>query len=35
MAISWGRVLEQDAIDPAQLLAFYDRFLDRGPENAR
>ena len=33
--LAWGRILELDALDAAQVLAFYDRYLDRGPENAR
>lgn len=35
VAVAWGRVLELDGIDPVQLLAFYDRYVDRGPENVR
>ena len=34
-AVAWGRILELQEIDPAQLLAFYDRYLDRGPEKVR
>ena len=34
-AVAWGRVLRLDHIDAAQILAFYDRYLDRGPERAR
>ena len=33
-AVAWGRVLELQQIDPQQLLAFYNRYLDRGPEQA-
>ena len=32
-AVAWGRVLRQTSLDPAQLLAFYDRYVDRGPED--
>ena len=35
VAVAWGRVLTLDHIDAAQILAFYDRYLDRGPERAR
>ncbi len=34
-AVAWGRVLRLDHIDAVQILAFYDRYLDRGPERAR
>lgn len=34
-AVAWGRVLRLDQTDAAQILAFYDRYLDRGPERAR
>lgn len=33
-AVAWGRVLELQDVDPGQLLAFYNRYLDRGPERA-
>lgn len=33
--LAWGRVLELETMEAAQILAFYDRYLDRGPENAR
>ncbi|MEO7118139.1 MAG: DUF3105 domain-containing protein [Candidatus Limnocylindrales bacterium] len=33
-ALSWARVLELETLDPAAILAFYDRYLDRGPERA-
>lgn len=33
-AVTWGRILELDEIDAEQILAFYDRYLDRGPERA-
>ena len=33
-AVAWGRIYELDTLDEAQILAFYDRYLDRGPENA-
>jgi hypothetical protein len=33
-AVAWGRVLELEEIDAEQILAFYDRYLDRGPERA-
>lgn len=32
--LAWGRILELDTLDSAQMLAFYDRYVDRGPENA-
>ena len=35
VAVAWGRVLTLDHVDAAQILAFYDRYLDRGPERAR
>lgn len=31
-AVAWGRILELQEIDAEQILAFYDRYLDRGPE---
>jgi hypothetical protein len=34
-AVAWDRVLRLQHIDSAQILAFYDRYLDRGPEAAR
>lgn len=34
-AVAWGRVLPLETLDAAALLAFYDRYLDRGPEDAR
>ena len=34
-AVAWGHILRLDHIDAAQILAFYDRYLDRGPEHAR
>lgn len=34
-AVAWGRILELQEIDPVALLAFYNRYLDRGPENVR
>ena len=33
-AVAWGRILELQEIDAEQILAFYDRYLDRGPERA-
>ena len=33
-AVAWGRVLELETLDAEQILAFYNRYLDRGPENA-
>jgi hypothetical protein len=35
VAVAWGRILRLEALDPERILAFYDRYLDRGPENAR
>ncbi|MBA2631969.1 MAG: DUF3105 domain-containing protein [Chloroflexi bacterium] len=35
MAVAWRRLLEMNEIDASQLLAFYDRYLDTGPENAQ
>ncbi|MBA2563981.1 MAG: DUF3105 domain-containing protein [Gemmatimonadetes bacterium] len=35
MAVAWRRLLEMSEIDASQLLAFYDRYLDTGPENAQ
>lgn len=32
--VAWNRILELDTVDPARILAFYDRYLDRGPERA-
>jgi hypothetical protein len=32
--VAWGRILPLDTLDPEQVLAFYDRYLDRGPERA-
>lgn len=32
--LAWGRILELDTLDAAQVLTFYDRYVDRGPENA-
>ncbi|MGI8657466.1 MAG: DUF3105 domain-containing protein [Candidatus Limnocylindria bacterium] len=33
-AVAWGRVLELPTLDAVQILAFYERYLDRGPEQA-
>jgi hypothetical protein len=33
-AVAWGRILRLDTLDAERILAFYDRYLDRGPENA-
>ncbi len=33
-AVAWGRVLPLETLDAEQILRFYDRYLDRGPENA-
>jgi len=33
-AVAWGRILELQEIDPERILAFYNRYLDRGPERA-
>jgi hypothetical protein len=33
-AVAWGRTLELREIDAERILAFYDRYLDRGPERA-
>lgn len=33
-ALAWGRILELQAPDAPAILAFYDRYLDRGPERA-
>lgn len=30
--IAWGRILELDELDQAQILQFYEAYLDRGPE---
>lgn len=32
--LSWGRIVELETPDASQILAFYDRYLDRGPERA-
>lgn len=32
--VAWNRILELDTVDPARILAFYDRYLERGPERA-
>ncbi len=32
--LAWGRILELPALDAAQILAFHERYLDRGPERA-
>lgn len=34
VAVAWDRVLELDSIDAEQILAFYHRYLDKGPEKA-
>jgi hypothetical protein len=33
-AVAWGRIIELEEIDAEQILAFYGRYLDRGPERA-
>ena len=33
-AVAWGRTLPLDRFDATQILAFYDRYVGRGPENA-
>ena len=33
-ALAWGRILQQQELDAAEMLLFYDRYLDRGPEHA-
>jgi len=33
-AVAWGRILRLETLDAERILAFYDRYLDRGPENA-
>lgn len=33
-AVAWGKTLPLETFDAAQILAFYDRYVDRGPENA-
>jgi hypothetical protein len=33
-AVAWRRTLPLESFDAEQLLAFYDRYVDRGPENA-
>ena len=33
-AVAWRRTLPLEFLDSEQLLAFYDRYVDRGPENA-
>lgn len=33
-AVAWGRVLPLEELDTEQILAFYNRYLDRGPEDA-
>lgn len=33
-AVAWGRILPLQTLDAAAMLAFYNRYLDRGPENA-
>lgn len=33
-AVTWSRILPQQTLDAAAMLAFYHRYLDRGPENA-
>jgi hypothetical protein len=34
-AVAWGRILRLEVLDAGQILAFYDRYLDRGPEKER
>jgi hypothetical protein len=31
---AWGRILPLQTVDAERILAFYDRYVDRGPENA-
>ena len=33
-AIAWGRILPQDTLDADAIVKFYERYLDKGPENA-
>ena len=33
--LAWGRILELETLDAVQMTSFYDRYVDRGPENAR
>ena len=33
-AVTWTRILPLQTVDAAAMLAFYNRYLDRGPENA-
>jgi hypothetical protein len=33
-AVAWGRILRLETLDAERILAFYDRYLDRGPERA-
>ena len=32
--LAWGRIMELETLDADRILAFYDRYVDRGPENA-
>ena len=33
-AVAWNRILPMETADPASILEFYNRYLDRGPEDA-
>ena len=33
-AVAWNRILTLQTVDAAAILAFYNRYLDRGPEDA-
>ena len=33
--LAWGRILELETLDATQMLTFYERYVDRGPESAR
>ena len=33
-AVAWGRILPQDTLDADAIVKFYERYLDKGPENA-
>ncbi len=35
IAVAWDHVLELESIDANQILKFYDRYVDGGPENVR
>ena len=33
-AVAWGRILAQETLNADQVIAFYNRYVDKGPENA-